>query len=140
MVLGLAEHAPVGEVHGGPQPVGVEREAGVDAVGPGVLLVFAGPANEPGHGLDREPRGDFAGGVPAHPVGDDQQPEGFVLEQRVFVGAPDRTSVGASSRTHPRQRWLLLRDGSEIVVTFRVTSNATLVVFRRPAARQAPYG
>jgi hypothetical protein len=45
-----------------------------------VLLIFARPADEARHRLDREARRDLAGGVTAHAVGDDQQAESFVLE------------------------------------------------------------
>jgi hypothetical protein len=104
VVLGFAEYSPIREVHGGPKPVRVERQVRIDAVRPGVLLVLAGPSNKARHGFHGEPGRHLTGGVPSHPVGDDQQAQRLVFEQRIFIRAPDWTSIGASSGTQRRQR------------------------------------
>jgi hypothetical protein len=53
--------------------------------------------------VDREARGDLAGVMPTHPVGDDAEAERFLNRKTVFVGRPDPALVGESVRVkrHP---------------------------------------
>ena len=55
VAFGFAEDPAVGEVDGCSQTVGVERERRIDAVRPGMLGIFAGPADESHDCLDGEP-------------------------------------------------------------------------------------
>ncbi len=90
------------KVDGGSQPVGVVGNGRIDAVGPGLLLVFARPPYESDDGFDGESRRHFTGGVTPHAVGDDEQPEIFVDEDRIFVRAPYRAAIGAPSSAYRR--------------------------------------
>ena len=66
----------VGEPERGLQPVGFEADGGIERERPGAVLVGAGGLFDEGlDGFDRDARGDFAGDVAAHAVGDDEQAE-----------------------------------------------------------------
>ena len=68
--------AAVGEAEGVLQAVGLEAERGLEGKRPGAVLVGAGGLLDEGlDRLDREARGDLAGDVAAHAVGDDEQAE-----------------------------------------------------------------
>src|SRR5207249_1741715 len=44
-------------------------------------------------GLDREPRGDFAGAVPTHPIGDGKEPNVRVGNELILVRFPDTPGI-----------------------------------------------
>src|SRR5207245_4521050 len=65
-------------------------------------LLKDGAAHHVDDDVDGEPRSDFAGIVPAHAVGDDEQPEIFANREAVFVGKPDLAFVGDADRAEHR--------------------------------------
>ena len=95
MPLGGSEDAPVGQIDGRLQPVGLIGQGRVDAARPREIRVFMGPADEAGHGVERQTRGHLSGVVPAHAVGHGVEPKRRLGEEAVFVGLAHRSAVGA---------------------------------------------
>src|SRR5438876_5116424 len=59
-------------------------------------------ADEFDDGVDREPRGDLAGVMSAHPVSDHAESQLFPNREAVFVGGPDPALIGEPVRQkHP---------------------------------------
>ena len=97
VAFGFAEDPAVGEVDGCSQTVGVERERRIHAVRPGLLGIFVRPADESHDRLDGEPGRNFTRSVAAHAIGNDEQAESLVDEERVFIRASYGAPIGAPS-------------------------------------------
>ena len=93
VALRLAEHPAIGEEDGRTQPVAGKRQHRIDPARPGDISGVLRPANEILNRIHRESRRHFAGGVPAHAIGDDEQPQLVVRETGIFVHVPDRTRL-----------------------------------------------
>ena len=95
--LRFTEDAAVGNLHRRHQPVRRERQLRIDAERPGEIVAVGAHLHERMQRVDGEMRRHFAGVVAAHPVGDDQQTELRIPEQRILVGLA-RPRPGACSR------------------------------------------
>jgi hypothetical protein len=62
-----------------------------------LLGVFVRPADESHDCLDGESGRYFTRGVPAHAIGNDEQAESLVDEERVFICASYGAPIGAPS-------------------------------------------
>jgi len=80
-------------MHGRPKHVARERQSRFDPVRPRELAVRLGSADEAGNRLNRQSGRDFAGGVAAEAVGDDEQPQRRIAEKAVFVDLPNGPRV-----------------------------------------------
>jgi hypothetical protein len=89
-------NAAVAELDAGDDAVFFVLAALVELVGPGDLVVFAGGAEELGEGLDRHLAGDFARGMAAHAIGDDEQVFFPEQPQAVLVVRPLHPNVGTA--------------------------------------------
>ena len=79
-------------------PWGETPEAPLEPERPRMVVVFGRTEDEGVDGLDREGRGDFAGLVAAHPVGNDEKAELRRDEEGVLVLLPYPSRMGRSAR------------------------------------------
>src|SRR5262249_25938159 len=78
-----------------PNAIGVDGHAGIESVGPGELGIGFRPADEGADRVDRDPRGDVARLVAAHPVTHDEEP--VADENAVLVPRPPPAHVRATA-------------------------------------------
>ena len=87
------------------QQVGRQRQRPIDAVGPHLARIVVKRREEPLDRVDRHRGGDLARVVPAHAVGDDEQPVLGEAAERVLVLGPLLPRVRETGRDQ-RQAWV----------------------------------
>ena len=81
----LFNHAYVRLVNRRPDQIPGVRQRLVKAKRPADALAVA---NDFEHGVYGRPRGDLAGVVPTHTIGDNAQMEGFIDREAILIGGP----------------------------------------------------
>jgi hypothetical protein len=79
-----------------PSPGSDSRKLPRSAASLSVVNARAAIPHELDDGIDRQARGDFAGVVAAHAVGDHAEPQLLLNREAVFVGRPDAALVSES--------------------------------------------
>ncbi len=92
--LGGAEDPAVRQVNARAEAIRLERELGIDAVGPRQIGVGRRASDEARERVEGEATGDLAGVVSAHAVGDGKQAKLALNEPAVFVDRADGSCVG----------------------------------------------